>query len=245
MIKGQATLELDHVSAFLREGQSVDDVSLLVRHGELVALVGGDGSGKSLALLLAAGIESPLKGTVRVLSIDPALAPEETYVDLRRRAGVVFDRPALLSNMNVFNNIALPLRYHTGLLEPEIEAKVTEALRLWGIEHLRDWFPAQLMLSDARFVALARALILNPEILFLDDMLLGLDAWGLARLRGFFESVRSKRAMTLVTSAGVPTKLLEIMDRVLFFQNGRMVADTTPAEAVRMQDPAVHEFHSV
>ncbi len=245
MIKGQPTLELDHVSAFLREGQRVDDISLLVRHGELVALVGGDGSGKSLALLLAAGIEAPLKGTVRILGIDPALAPEEGYVDLRRRVGVVFDRPALLSNMSVFNNIALPLRYHTALLDPEIEDKVTEALRLWGIEHLRDWFPAQLMLSDARFVGLARALILNPEILFLDDMLLGLDAWGLARLRGFFEGVRSKRGMTLVTSAGAPTKLFDVLDRVLFFQNGRMVAEGPPAEVGRMQDAAVHEFHSV
>jgi phospholipid/cholesterol/gamma-HCH transport system ATP-binding protein len=245
VIKGQPTVELDHVSAFLREGQSVDDVSLLVRHGELVALVGGDGSGKSLALLLAAGLESPQKGTVQVLGIDLMLAPERTYVDLRRRVGVVFDRPALLSNMSVFNNIALPLRYHTALLEPEIEVRVTAALGLWGIEHLRDWFPAQLMLSDARFVALARALILNPEILFFDDMLLGLDAWGLARLRGFFESVRAKRAMTLITSAGVPTKLFEILDRVLFFQNGRMVADGAPAEVVRMPTPAVQEFHSV
>ena len=179
------------------------------------------------------GSRSPLTGIVRLLGIDPALAPEPAYVDLRRRVGVVFDRPALLSNMNVFNNIAVPLRYHTALSDPEIEDKVMEALRYWGIEHLRDWFPAQLMLSDARFVALARALILNPEILFFDDMLLGLDAWGLARLRRFFESVRSKRGMTLITSAGVPTKLLEILDRVLFFQNGRMVADATPAEAVR------------
>jgi phospholipid/cholesterol/gamma-HCH transport system ATP-binding protein len=245
VIKGQPTLELDHVSSFLREGQSVDDVSLLVRHGELVAFVGGDGSGKSLALLLAAGIESPLTGIVRLLGIDPALAPERAYVDLRRRVGVMFDRPALLSNMSVFNNIALPLRYHTVLAEPEIEGKVTEALRLWGIEHLRDWFPANLMLSDARFAALARALILTPEILFLDDMLLGLDARGLARLRGFFENVRSKREMTLITSAGAPTKLFGILDRVLFFQNGRMVADGPPAEIVQMQDPAVQEFHNV
>jgi phospholipid/cholesterol/gamma-HCH transport system ATP-binding protein len=245
VIKGQPAVELDHVSAFLREGQSIDDVSLRVQHGELVALVGGDESGKSLALLLAAGIESPLTGIVRLLGIDPALAPEETYVDLRRRVGVAFDRPALLSNMNVFNNIGVPLRYHTALSSPEIEDKVMEALRYWGVEHLRDWFPAQLMLSDARFVALARAMILNPEILFFDDMLLGLDAWGLARLRKVFESVRAKRGMTLVTSVGVPTKLLEIMDRVLFFQNGRMVADTTPTEAVRMKDPAVYEFHNV
>jgi len=245
VIKGQPTVELDHVSAFLREGQSVDDVSLLVRHGELVALVGGDGSGKSLALMLAAGIESPQKGVVRVLGIDPALAPDEAYVDLRRRVGVVFDRPALLSNMSVFNNIAVPLRYHTPLTAPEVEDKVTEALRLWEIEHLRDWFPAQLMLSDARFVALVRALILNPEILFLDDMLLGMDARGLARLRGFFESVRAKRVMTLITSAGAPTKLFEILDRVLFFENGRIVAEGAPADVFRMQNPAVHEFDSV
>ena len=245
MTKGQAVLELDHVSAFLREGQSVEDVSLVVGHGQLVALVGGDGSGKSLALLLAAGIEVPQKGSVRVLGIDPELAPERTYVDLRRRVGVVFDRPGLLSNMSVYNNVALPLRYHTALLEPEIEHKVMGALHLWGIEHLRDWFPAQLMLSDARFAALARAQILNPEILFLDDMLLGLDARGLARLRRFFESVRANRAMTLITSAGAPTKLFEILDRVLFFENGRIVADGTPAEVVLMQDPAVHEFLSV
>jgi phospholipid/cholesterol/gamma-HCH transport system ATP-binding protein len=245
MIKGQPAVELDHVSAFLREGQSVDDVSLRVQHGELMALVGSDGSGKSLALLLAAGIEAPLTGIVRILGIDPALASEPAYVDLRRRVGVVFDRPALLSNMNVFTNIAVPLRYHTALSVPEIEDKVTEALRFWGIEHLRDWFPAQLMLSDARFVALARALVLNPEILFFDDMLLGLDARGLARLRGFFESIRSKRGMTLVTSAGAPTKLFDTVDRVVFFQNGRMVADGAPAEIVRMQDPAVQEFHNV
>jgi len=245
VIKGQPTLELDHVSAFLRKGQRVDDVSLVVRHGELVALVGGDGSGKSLALSLAAGIEPPQKGSVRVLGIDPAVAAEPAYVDLRRRAGVVFDRPALMSNMSVFNNVALPLRYHTALPQKEIQDKVIEALRLWGIEHLQEWFPAELMLSDARFVGLARALILDPEILFLDDMLLGLDAWGLARVRRFFESVRAKRAMTLMTSAGAPTKLFEILDRIVFFEDGRMVADTTPADVSRMQNPAVHEFHNV
>ena len=244
MTKGETALQLDKVSAFLREGHRIDDVSLLVRHGELVALVGGNNSGKSLALRLAAGLETPLAGMVRLLGVNPERASDADYLDLRRRVGVVLDRPGLLSNMNVFNNVALPLRYHTLLSEAEIEDKVMAALREWNIENLREQFPAELTLGDARFVAIARADILDPEILFLDDMLLGLDAAGLAHLRTFFESVRVG-GTTLITSAGAATKLFEAMDRLLFFRNGRLVADVSPAEVVKSTDPAVHELYSV
>jgi phospholipid/cholesterol/gamma-HCH transport system ATP-binding protein len=237
-------LHFDGVSSSLYQGQSIHDVSLLVRSGERVALVGSNNSGKSIALRLAAGLETPLAGTVRLLGINPALATEAEYLDLRRRVGVVFDRPGLLSNMSVFNNVALPLRYHTALSEFEMEDQVIEALREWGVENLRERFPAELTLGDARFVAFARAQVLNPEILFIDDMLLGLDAGGLARLRQFFESMR-KTGMTLVTSAGAPTRLFEVLDRLLYFQNGRLGADGTPAEVMKNQDPAVHALFRV
>jgi phospholipid/cholesterol/gamma-HCH transport system ATP-binding protein len=245
MIKAEPALQLDHVSAFFREGQSIDEVSLLVRRGELVALVGGNDSGKSLALRLAAGLEAPIAGTVHLLGINPALATEPEYLSLRHRVGVVFDRPALISNMNVFNNVALPLRYHTALAPSAIEDKVIVALRAWGVENLRDRFPAELILGDARLVAIARAQILDPEILFLDDMLLGLDAGGLARLRKFFETMRAKGEKTLVTSAGASTRLFDVLDRLLFFRNGRMVADGSPADIAESRDPAVHELFSV
>ena len=245
MTTAEPALRLDRVSAFVREGQSVDDVSLLVRPGELVALVGGNNSGKSLALRLAAGLEAPLAGMVRLLGVNPAVAGEAEYVDLRRRVGVVFDRPALLSNMNIFNNVALPLRYHTVLSEPEIEDKVMAALREWNVEHLREQFPSELMLGDARFVAIARAEILDPEILFLDDMLLGLDAAGLTRLLAFFKSLRTQGRTTLITSAGAPTRLFDVLDRLLFFRNGRLVAEGSPADVVQSKDPAVHELFSV
>ena len=245
MTKDEPVLQLDKVSAFLREGHSVEDVSLLVRPGELVALVGGNSSGKSLALRLAAGLEAPQSGMIRLLGVNPAVAGEAEYVDLRRRVGVVFDRPGLLSNMNVFNNVALPLRYHTVLSEPEIEDKVMAALREWNVDHLRDQFPAELMLGDARFVAIARAEILDPEILFLDDMLLGLDAAGLTRLLAFFKSLRARERTTLITSAGAATKLFEALDRLLFFQNGRLVAEGSPADVVQSKDPAVQELFRV
>ena len=245
MIKAGPVLQLDHVSAFLREGQSVDDVSLLVQHGELVAFVGSNSSGKCLALRLAAGLEAPIEGTVRLLGVNPARAGEPAYLDLRRRVGFIFDLPALISNMSVFNNVALPLRYHTVLSDSDIEAKVIAALREWGVEGLRNRFPAQLILGDARLVAMARAQILEPEILFIDDMLVGLDAAGLSQLRKFFESLRSKRELTLVTSAGAPTKLFELLDRVFFFRNGRLLAEGSPAEVLKTQEPGVLELFSV
>lgn len=244
MIATGPALHFDGVSSALYQGQSIHDVSLLVRSGERVALVGSNNSGKSIALRLAAGLETPLAGTVRLLGINPALATEAKYVDLRRRVGVVFDRPGLLSNMSVFNNIALPLRYHTALSESEIEDKIIESLREWGLENLRERFPAELTLGDARFVAFARAQVLDPEILFIDDMLLGVDAGGLARLRQFFEGMRKTR-MTLVTSAGAPTRLFEVLDRLLYFENGRLAADGTPAEVMKNQDPAVHALFTV
>ena len=245
MIKAEPVLQLEHVSAFLREGQSVNDVSLVVQPGELVAFVGSNSSGKGLALRLGAGLEAPLEGTVRLLGVNPARVAEPAYLDLRRRVGVVFDQPALISNMSVFNNVALPLRYHTVLSEPDIEGRVIAALREWGIEGLRDRFPAELMLGDARLVGIARAQILEPQILFFDDMLVGLDAGGLSRLRKFFESLRVKRGLTLVTSAGAPTKLFEVLDRVFFFQNGRLLSHGSPAEVLKTRDPGVLELFSV
>jgi phospholipid/cholesterol/gamma-HCH transport system ATP-binding protein len=245
MIKAGPALQLEHVSAFLREGQSVNDVSLQVQHGELVAFVGSNSSGKGLALRLCAGLEAPLEGTVRLLGVNPARVAEPGYLDLRRRVGVIFDQPALISNMNVFNNVALPLRYHTVLSESHIEGRVIAALREWGIEDLRDRFPAELMLGDARLVGIARAQIFEPEILFFDDMLVGLDAGGLSRLRKFFESLRTKRGLTIVTSAGAPTKLFEVLDRVFFFQNGRLLSNGSPAEVLKSKEPGVLELFSV
>jgi len=245
MIKAGPVLQLEHVSAFLREGQSVDDVSLLVQHGELVAFVGSNSSGKGLALRLAAGLEAPLEGTVRLLGVNPARVGEPAYLDLRQRVGVIFDQPALISNMSAFNHIALSMRYHTVISESDIDAKVISQISEWCAEGLRDRFPAQLMLGDARLVAMARAQILEPEILFLDDMLVGLDAAGLSKLRKFFERLRSKRGLTLVTSAGAPTKLFELLDRVFFFRNGRLLAEGSPAEVRKTQEPGVLELFSV
>jgi phospholipid/cholesterol/gamma-HCH transport system ATP-binding protein len=179
---------------------------------------------------------------VRVLGQDPLPASERQYITLRRRIGVVFERPALISNMTVFNNVVLPFRYHTDLSDGEIEDRVMIALREWGIEALHDRFPAELTVGDGRLAAMARASILNPEILFIDEMLFGLDAEGLGRLQGLIEQTRLKRGMTIVAAVNAPTRLFALMDRLVFFHEGRLVADSTPAEAGKIKEPVVQKL---
>ena len=238
----EPALQYDHVSASLPDGQQLVDLSCIVRRGEMVAFVGANGSGKNLALKLGAGIERSDAGTVRVLGQDPLPASERKFLALRRRIGMVFERPALISNMTVFNNVVLPLRYHTDLSDSEIEDRVTIALREWSIEALHDRFPAELTLGDGRLAAMARASILNPEILFIDEMLFGFDAAGLSRLQALLVQSRQKRGMTIVAAVNAPTRLFALMDRLLFFRDGRLVADSTPAEAGKIKEPMIQEL---
>jgi phospholipid/cholesterol/gamma-HCH transport system ATP-binding protein len=244
-MKSEPVVSLEHVSALVRAGWSIEDVSFVVGRGEVVALVGANGSGKSLALRVAAGLEAPMSGEVRLFGTDPYHAGPDDNVELRQRVGVVFDQHALLSNMTVFNNVALPLRYHTLLSEPEIESRVTAALEAWGVGGLRHYFPADLALGDGRLVALARALVMDPDILFIEEMLVGLDAGALARLRDFFETTRRSRRQAVVVSANAPSPLLEHVDRLFFFRAGRLVATGRPTELTTIRDPAVQEMFSL
>jgi phospholipid/cholesterol/gamma-HCH transport system ATP-binding protein len=239
---GAVALELDHVSAFVADNVHVDDLSLTVQQGETVALVGSNDSGKGLALRLCAGFETPAAGSVRVLGVDPAQATDEEFLHLRLRVGFVFDKPALVSNMNVFNNVALPLRYHTALSEAEIQDRVMARLAECGVDALRDRFPAELAVGEARLVALARARVTDTAILLIDELLFGLDAGDLVRLRGLFEGAWKDAGLTVIATINAPTNLVETMDRLVLLRDGRLVAACSPIEAFQVDDPMVLEF---
>ena len=238
----ETAIELDHVSACVADNARVDDLSLTVRRGETVALVGSNASGKGLALKLCAGLEVPVAGAVRVLGVDPAQASDEEILHLRQRVGFVFDKPALISNMSVFNNVALPLRYHTALPEGEVRDRVMARLRECGVEAFRDRFPAELTVGDARLVALARARVMDTDILFIDELLLGLDADDLMWIPGLLESYRREAGLTVVATINAPTGLFALMDRLVLLRDGRLVASCPPAEASRVDDPMVRDF---
>jgi phospholipid/cholesterol/gamma-HCH transport system ATP-binding protein len=238
----EAVITLDHVSASEGNQVRVDDFSLTVRRGEAVALAGSSISGKGVALRLCAGLEAPESGSVRILGVNPATASEEEMLHLRRRVGFAFVKPALLSALNVFDNVALPLRYHAVFPEAAIHDRVMTRLAECGVEDLRDRFPAGLAIGDARLVAMARAMVMDAEILLVDEVLFGLDADELVRFKKIVEHYRKQRTLTIVATFSAPTRLFSMMDRLVLVRNGRIVADCPPAQASQVDDPMAHAF---
>ena len=225
------TIELVDVRAD-PEGQEWQmEVSFAVAEGEYVALLGPTRAGKSLVLELCAGLVPPAAGAVRVRGRDIAGLSEEERTEFRTEVGTVLQQPGLLSNMTVFNNVALPLRYHRGEVgEEAIAAEVMAQLTALGIDSLRDRFPSQLNQGEIRCAAIARALVLGQRILLLDDPTAGLDAEMTRRLAQYLATCRLSKPLTILAALRGYSELLEIMDRVVFLRGGRVAAAGRPNE---------------
>ena len=207
------------------------EVALTIEEGECVALLGPTRSGKSLLLELCAGLVSPVAGTVRVCGRELSGLPEDERMDLRIKVGTVLQQPGLLSNMTVFNNVALPLRYHRGDVdEATIADEVMTHLTALGIDALRDRFPSQLNQGEIRCAAIARALVLGQQVLLLDDPTAGLDAEMTRRLAQYLATCRLAKPLTIVAALRGYSEFLEIADRVAFLQVGRVAALGRPSE---------------
>lgn len=211
--------------------------TLAVREGEWLALVGPSRSGKSLVIEICAGLIAPDAGTVLVLGRDLASATDEEWVDLRVRIGTVLQQPGLLSNMTLFNNVALPLRYHRDLQEATVETRVMAQLEALGLASLRDRFPAQLKQGEIRCAAIARALILEPELLLLDDPAAGLDAEMVRRLARYLIGCRQSRSLTIISTMRTFSPLLEAVDRVAFLREGRIEVMGAPRDLMALTEP--------
>ena len=242
MIVNEPAVLLSHASAADRDVSRVDDLCVTIGRGDAVAFVGGSGSGKDVALRLCAGLESPVAGSVRILGVDPATARAPQALELRRRVGVVFSKPALLSNMTVFENVALPLRYHTALSGAAIAGQVLARLAECGVAPFRDRFPVDLSLGCARLSGLARALVMDPELLCIDELLFGIDAADVGRVGSILERRRRDTGLTVVASINAPTRLAASMDRLVFLRGGRTIGACTPLEAPSFDDPEVRSF---
>jgi ABC-type transporter Mla maintaining outer membrane lipid asymmetry ATPase subunit MlaF len=235
-------VELADVRVELEGQDRQAELVLSVESGEFVLLVGPNRSGKSLILKLCTGLVEPEQGTVRVLDQDLADLGEEGLVELRLHIGVVMQQPGLLSNMTVFNNVALPLRYHRGMDGEGLEASVMAQLEALGLASLRDCFPAQLNQGEARCAAIARALIMEPELLLLDDVTGGMDADMTRRLGHVLVACRQTRAVAVLATQRNTSPFFAMADRVAFVREGRIEAVGRPAEMLAIADGSMKEY---
>ncbi len=223
-------IECGQVGVTIEGEEKIAGLTFGLGRGEFVVFVGPNGARKSLLLELCGGVISPSQGVVKVLGVDWVAASQAKQEVLRQRVGIVFQKPALMNNMTVFDNVALLLRYHTMLNEGAVHDKVMARLSELGISHHRDCFPAELTYGKAKLTALARALVLDQELILIDEPLTGLDEEGVTRLMALFERYQSEDTITIVVVMSTPSRLLHMADRVALVWDGQIVEMGTLTE---------------
>ena len=204
--------------------RAVDNVSLEIAGGSLVALLGPSGSGKTTVLRIIAGLESPDAGTVACYGEDV------TYRAARdRNVGFVFQHYALFRHMTVFENIAFGLRVRKQS-KVKIENKVRELLHLVRLERMEHRYPSQLSGGQRQRIALARALAIEPKVLLLDEPFGALDAKVRQELRGWLRRLHDEIHTTSVLVTHDQEEAFEVADRVVVMNQGRVEQVGTPAE---------------
>lgn len=229
-------LKLESVVTRFGEQTVHDGVSFAVRSGEVVALIGGSGSGKSVLLKEIIGIERPASGRIELLGTDVWRCDANELNVLRRRFGVLFQDGALFSSLTVGENVAVPFRENTDLPMDIVSSLVGFKLALVGLPaDAAAKLPAQISGGMRKRVALARALALEPEILFLDEPTSGLDPVGAREFHRLVRVLADSLNLTVFIVTHDLDMLLSAADRTIALSAGKVIADG-PASAVRNTD---------
>ncbi len=244
--RDKPVIEVDAVVTRFGANSVHDGVSFEVGRGELVALIGGSGTGKSVLLREMIGLNRPTAGRVRLLGTDMWGAEPQQLDAVRRRFGMMFQDGALFSSLTVAQNVAVPLRENTRLSDSTIDALVALRLLQAGLPvSAGAKAPSELSGGMRKRAAIARAIALEPEIVFLDEPTSGLDP---ITARGFDQLVRS-----LVDDLGITVflvthdldTLLGVVDRLIVLSRGKVLADGTVREVMAVDDEWVRDYFAV
>jgi phospholipid/cholesterol/gamma-HCH transport system ATP-binding protein len=219
------------------------DLNLVVMPGEVVSLVGGSGSGKTTLMRQILGLEQPSRGTVKVFGIPLHGSGTQMVQKIRKRWGVLFQEGALYSALSVYDNIALPLRELRAFDEDFIHDMVMLKLDMVDIERRHAGkMPADLSGGMIKRIALARALVLEPELVFLDEPTAGLDP---DRSESFVKLIRSlhqKLNLTVVMVTHDLDTLVSLSDKIAVLAEQKLIVYGSLQEAIAVKHPFIHNF---
>jgi phospholipid/cholesterol/gamma-HCH transport system ATP-binding protein len=220
-----------------------DGLDLDVYRGEILGVVGGSGTGKSVLLRSIAGLQTPTAGDIEVLGTNVRTATEEQRQALERRWGVMFQDGALFSSLNVRENVEVPMRAVAGL-DPELRRQMADLkISLSGLPYLAgDKFPSELSGGMRKRAGLARALALDPEIVFLDEPTAGLDPIGAAEFDTLTRQLSDTMGLTVFVVTHDLDTLHAICDRIAVLAEKKVLVTGTMAEMLKVDHPWVHEY---
>jgi phospholipid/cholesterol/gamma-HCH transport system ATP-binding protein len=239
----QPIVQIDNL--WTQFGQVVvhQDLNLTIERGEIVSLVGGSGSGKTVLLRQMLGLSTPTRGKVRVFGEDIVRIDADRLQQLRNRWGMLFQHGALFSALNVFNNVAQPMRELRTLPEDLIRDAVLLKLQMAGIgpEHALK-MPSDLSGGMIKRVALARALALEPELLFLDEPTAGLDPNASDSFVDLIRSLHQEMHLTVVMVTHDLDTLFALSTKVAVLAEKHIIAFGTPSEVMATPHPFIEQF---
>src|SRR5436190_6477167 len=239
---GETIIEVNNLVRRFGDRAVLDDMSFNVHRGETLVIMGGSGCGKSTLLRHMIGSMKPTAGSVRLFGEEITGLKEREIERVRLRFGMLFQSGALLASMTVGENVALPLLQHTDKSPDEIEQIVRAKLEMVGLTGFEDLKPDEISGGMKKRVGLARALALDPELLFSDEPTSGLDPIMTAVVDQLTQKLTQGSHMTAVVVSHDMTSAFRIATRMIMLGHGSIVAQGTPEEIRNNRDPEVQQF---
>jgi phospholipid/cholesterol/gamma-HCH transport system ATP-binding protein len=235
-------VELLDVHKSFGRHEVLSGVSLALAKGITLAVMGGSGTGKTVLLRIASGLIRPDRGQVALFGTRIERMREEAMLPLRRRTGFVFQSAALFDSLSVFENVAYPLREHTALTEGEITDRVHRFLSLVGLPGTDALLPAELSGGMRKRVGIARALVMEPEVVFFDEPTAGLDPTNARLVAELMAELRTGVCDTAIVVTHDVEFADMIADQMAILHRGRFADVGTPAEIHHSPNPDVRKF---
>ncbi len=238
----EAFIDVENLVTHYGERKILDGVSLQVQKGEIMVIMGGSGSGKSTLLRHLLGLHHPTSGAIRLLGTNIATANQKKLYEIRRNIGVAFQKGALLSSLTVGENVQLPLQEHTALDGQTIGIMTRmklDMVNLHGFENLK---PAELSGGMLKRAGLARAIIMDPKLLFFDEPSAGLDPVVAAELDELILRIRKALGITIVVVTHELDSAFKIADRITVLDEGKIVVTGTVDEVKNTDNQRVQDL---
>lgn len=238
----EPVIEVKDLVTHYGDRKILDGVSLTVYRGEILVIMGGSGSGKSTLLRQLLGLKKPTSGTIHVLGTEIGHADQKTLYKVRRNIGAAFQGGALLSSMTVGENVQLPLREHTQLDEQTIGIMTRMKLDMVNLHGFEGLKPAELSGGMLKRAGLARAIIMDPKLLFFDEPSAGLDPVVAAELDELILRIRKALGITVVVVTHELDSAFKIADRITVLDHGEMVVTGTVDEVRNTDNTRVQDL---
>jgi len=235
-------IEVENLVARYGTRTILDGVTTQIREGEIFVILGGSGCGKTTLLKHIIGLNKPFAGDIKIFGKSILNMLENEFDEVLKEMGMLFQGGALINSMAVWENVAMPLEQHTNLPDDLIQTLIHQKLSLVGLNHAYNLHPSELSGGMKKRVALARAIALEPKILFFDEPSAGLDPITSRELDELILRLKTQLGVTLVIVTHELESIKRIADRIIFLNKGKNLFTGTLEEAKAAKLPEIDEF---